>query len=97
MDAKSNFLLLEKSASGFLENSQGVDAISLIRDNRLLFTRSANIISVTSKIEYIQEASPQIFLCLSSAFLKKVTKKEQGIYFYIPCSVRNSLANVLTK
>ena len=63
----------------------------------LLFTRSVNIISVISKIEYIQEASPQIFLCLSSVFLKKVTKKEQGIYFYIPCSVRSILANVLIK
>ena len=63
----------------------------------LLFTRSVNIISVISKIEYIQEASPQIFLCLSSVFLKKVTKKEQGIDFYIPCSVRSILANVLIK
>jgi len=30
-------------------------------------------------------------------FFKKVTKKEQGIYFYIPCSVKSVTANALTK
>ena len=49
MDAKSSFLLLEKSAAGFFTNSHGSEAISWISDKSLFFTYSANIISVTSK------------------------------------------------
>lgn len=30
-------------------------------------------------------------------FSKKVTKKEQGTYFYIPCSVKNVTADAFTK
>ena len=97
VDAKSSFLLLEKSVAGFLENSHGADAISWIRNNRSFFTCSANVMGVTSKNVIHSRGFATNFFMFVKCFFKKVTKKEPGTYFYIPCSVRSVTVDSLTK
>lgn len=97
VDTKSSFLFLEKSADGFSENSHGAAAISRIKDIRMLFTCSANVVGVTSKNAIHSRGFAANFFMFVKSFSEKITKKEQGIYFYIPCSTRGITTYVLTK